>query len=171
MVRMGEYAGSASHDDVLVAIGLGSCVGVALVDRRRGVAGLAHVMLPEAAASGTPTPGKSADLAVPALVELVESLGARRIRLDAVLVGGACMFSFGDGSGLDIGARNETAVREALAEQRIPVRAAATSGSSGRTMRLHVGDGRVTVRVAGGADQQLWGDEALATTHRGGRER
>ena len=34
-----------------VSIGLGSCIGLALVDQRRGVAGLAHVMLPEANAA------------------------------------------------------------------------------------------------------------------------
>ena len=46
MVRMGELAASAVAGDVLVSLGLGSCIGLALVDRRLGVAGLAHVVLP-----------------------------------------------------------------------------------------------------------------------------
>ena len=44
MVRMGEYASSARAGDVLVSLGLGSCIGLALLDRRATVAGLAHVM-------------------------------------------------------------------------------------------------------------------------------
>ena len=47
MVRMGELAASAVAGDVLVSLGLGSCIGLALVDRRHGVAGLAHVVLPD----------------------------------------------------------------------------------------------------------------------------
>ena len=47
-VRMGELAVSSAPGEVLLSIGLGSCIGLALVDQRRGIAGLAHVMLPEA---------------------------------------------------------------------------------------------------------------------------
>ena len=47
MVRMGEIAASRAAGEVLVAIGLGSCIGLVLVDSGTSVAGLAHVMLPE----------------------------------------------------------------------------------------------------------------------------
>ena len=56
MVRMGELAASAVADDVLVSLGLGSCIGLALIDKRVGVAGLAHVVLP--ASSGNASPRK-----------------------------------------------------------------------------------------------------------------
>ena len=46
MIRMGELATSTDRGAVLAAIGLGSCVGLALIDRGAGVAGLAHIMLP-----------------------------------------------------------------------------------------------------------------------------
>jgi chemotaxis protein CheD len=58
--------------------------------------------------------------------------------------------------GLDLGARNEAAVRTALAAAGIPVRAAATGGARGRTVRVCVGDARVTVKEAGGEEQSLW---------------
>jgi chemotaxis protein CheD len=154
VVRMGERAVSASAGDVLVSIGLGSCIGLALIDRARGIAGLAHVMLPAAPADGHEKLGKFADTAVPALVgELVE-LGARRIRLEAALVGGAQMFSF-EGGAMDIGARNDAATRAALAAVRVPLAAAATGGAKGRTVRLHVGTGAVTVKEAGGVEVEL----------------
>lgn len=154
MVRMGEFVGSRSAGDVLVALGLGSCIGLALLDRIGGVAGLAHIMLPEAGDDGGPE-GKYADRAVPALVERMMMLGARPRRLEAVLVGGAQMFSFGNGSGLDIGGRNERATREALERAGIPVRAASTSGSKGRTIKVYVESGLVTAKEAGGAEEQL----------------
>ena len=154
MVRMGEFAFSASAGDVLVSLGLGSCVGVALLDRRAIVAGLAHVVLP-AAEGRSEAPGKYADTAVPALVDAVLGLGARRLRLEAVLVGGASMFSFG-GAGLDIGQRNDAAVREELARLRIPVAAAETGGSRGRTVRVDVQTGVVTAKAAGDAVVELY---------------
>jgi chemotaxis protein CheD len=149
-VRMGEIVVSANPGDVLVSLGLGSCIGLALVDQRRGIAGLAHIMLPEALAGGGPV-GKFADLAVPELVEQTVALGTSRPMLRAVLVGGAQMFSLGGSGALDIGVRNDTAVREALRQERITVAAAETGGSNGRTIRVMPG-GAVLSKEAGGAE-------------------
>jgi chemotaxis protein CheD len=152
-VRMGELAVSSTPGEVLISLGLGSCIGLALVDQRRGIAGLAHIMLPEAIAGGGAI-GKFADLAVPALVEQTVALGTSRPMLKAVLVGGAQMFALGGSGALDIGVRNEEAVREALAAQRIPVLATAVGGSKGRTIRVVPG-GAVTSKEAGGAEVEL----------------
>jgi chemotaxis protein CheD len=154
MVRMGELAASAAAGDVLVSLGLGSCIGLALLDRRVGVAGLAHVVLP--ASGGTPTPGswRFADFAVPELVDRVVKLGARRPMLEAVLVGGASMFAVSNSS-LEVGQRNEAAVRELLRAERINVIATETGGSRGRTIRVHVSPQTVTVREAGGVEKAL----------------
>ena len=154
MVRMGEFAVAAKGGATLVSIGLGSCIGLALIDRARGIAGLAHVMLPAAPSDGVGgTPGKFADHAVPALLSELPPLGSRPGRLEAVLVGGARMFSVG--SSMDIGARNAEAARAALLAARIPVRAADTGGSTGRTIRVDPATGVVTVKAAGGKPAQL----------------
>ena len=149
-VRMGEIAASKTAGDVLVSLGLGSCIGLALVDQRRGIAGLAHIMLPEAIGGGGPI-GKFADLAVPELVAQVTALGTSTTVLKAVVVGGAQMFSLGGTGALDIGVRNDEAVRAALAEDRIPVVAAQTGGSKGRTIRVIPG-GAVLSKEAGCAE-------------------
>jgi chemotaxis protein CheD len=155
-VRMGEAAVSRTVGDTLACIGLGSCIGLALIDRASGVAGLAHVMLPAAPSPDPPQPGKFADLAAPALVDLVIAIGAVRSRLEAVMVGGSAMFAMSGSQ--DIGGRNATAVAEALAALRIPVRAQDTGGNRGRTIRIVVSqDMRTTVREAGGQDQQIFG--------------
>jgi chemotaxis protein CheD len=158
IVRMAEHASSSTGGDVLVTIGLGSCIGLALLDPGRCLAGLAHVVLPEASGSGEGSPAKFANTAVPVLVDQLVGLGAAAGRLEAVLVGGAHMFSFGakDGAGLDVGARNEAAVSAALDSLRIPIRARATGGTKGRTVRVHVGSGVVTVKEAGGVESQLF---------------
>jgi chemotaxis protein CheD len=153
-VRMGEIAVSRAPGDVLVSVGLGSCIGLALVCRRGRACGLAHVMLPESRGRDRGEhPGKYAESAVPTLLERLAVLGARAATLDAVLVGGAQMFR--GAVGMDIGARNEAAVRAALAQAGVPVTAAATAGSLGRTIRVYVAGATVTVREAGGQEVTL----------------
>jgi chemotaxis protein CheD len=154
MVRMGELAASSASGHVLVSLGLGSCIGLALMDRRLGIAGLAHVVLPEAPDLLQENPRKFADFAVPALIVELEALGARKPRLEAVLVGGAAMFAISSAS-LDVGQRNEAAVRALLEGLRIPVLATATGGSRGRTIRVDVATTAVTVREAGGKNTEL----------------
>ncbi len=73
--------------------------------------------------------------------------------LDAILVGGAQMFSMS--TAMEIGARNEAAVRAELQRAGIPVTATATAGSVGRTVRVHVATGNVTVREAGSNEVTL----------------
>jgi chemotaxis protein CheD len=154
VVRMGEIAVSRAPDDVLVSVGLGSCIGLALVCRRGRACGLAHVMLPESnGRDGRERLGKYADHAVPTLLERLAVVGARPATLEAVLVGGAQMFQ--GVTGMEIGARNEAAVRAALAQAGVPVTAAATAGTLGRTIRVHVATGNVTVREAGAQEVTL----------------
>jgi chemotaxis protein CheD len=145
-VRMGEMVVSATPSDELIALGLGSCIGLAVVDRAAGVAGLAHVVLPESHGDNT-QPGKFADTAVPALLARLRREGAIDRRMEVVLVGGARMFEM-SGS-LDIGGRNEQAVRTALSAARLTPKVTQTGGNQGRTIKVMVGEGSVSVRVAG----------------------
>jgi chemotaxis protein CheD len=153
VVRMGELAASASAGDVLVCVGLGSCIGLALVCRRSRACGLAHIVLPDSGGREADRPAKFAERAVPALIAALGPHGVRPDSLDAVLVGGAQMFS--TSTGMEIGARNEAAVRAALLLAGIPVTATATAGSVGRTVRVHVASGTVTVREAGSKEVGL----------------
>jgi chemotaxis protein CheD len=149
---MGEIEVSKRAGDELVARGLGSCIGLALIDRMSGIAGMAHIVLPESQGSDR-EPGRFADLGVPALIAQMEKSGAVRRRLDAVMAGGARMFELGE---MDIGARNAAAVKAMLARAGVKVRAAETGGNRGRTLRLTVGEFAVTVKEAGGQPVTLF---------------
>jgi chemotaxis protein CheD len=150
-VRMGELAVSGTVGDELVAIGLGSCIGLALVDRAANVAGLAHIVLPESQGKAEPK-AKFADLAVPDLIERVLAAGGVRRRLDAVLIGGARMFAVG--ASLDIGARNAEAVRAVLEAEGIRIQAEEIGGNRGRTARVIVGSD-ISSQLAGGSRTSL----------------
>ena len=63
-------------DDVLVTVGLGSCVAIVLHDAAAGVGGLAHILLPSPALSrDTDNVAKFPQTAVPKLLELMAARG------------------------------------------------------------------------------------------------
>lgn len=145
-VKIGEIK-VARGAGTLYAIGLGSCVAVALYDPRERIAGLAHVMLPEQT-NRNQTPGRFAPTAIPEIVRLMENVGARPRGVYARIVGGAAMFeSVLPTEGLRLGARNIEAVRAALREAEIPLRGEDVGGSFGRTIYFTAGDGRILVRA------------------------
>ena len=144
-VRMGELA-VARQDEVLAAIGLGSCIGIALIDRESAIAGLAHVLLPEPASGREGGPARYGSTAVPALLDEVLRAGASRERLVAKMAGGASMFAGLSSNGIAaMGQRNALAVRRALELLGIPLVAEDTGGTWGRTVYVQARDGSYIV--------------------------
>ena len=134
-------------DDVLVTVGLGSCVAVVLHDPAARVGGLAHVLLPSPALSRQDTNlAKFPQTAVPRLLELMGQQGASARRVTARLVGGASMFAGLAAPGtIQMGERNAVACRQTLYQHGVALIGEATGGDYGRTVRLRVSDGRVEV--------------------------
>jgi chemotaxis protein CheD len=161
IVRMGELAVSREPDDVLTTLGLGSCIGLAMLDPSSGTVGLAHIMLPAAPQGAVHLPAKFADTAVPALLAALAKCGSVAAGLEAVLIGGARMFAFARSAALNVGPCNEAAAREALGAAGIPIRAAATGGSIGRSVRVIAADAAVTVRTASETTELYRAEPAL----------
>lgn len=135
----------------IMTIGLGSCVGIALYDKRNKLAGLSHIMLPDSTQFKNVTnPMKFADLAIPLLIKKMEYKGAQKRNLIAKIAGGASMFSFSDKSMIgDIGKRNIEAVKKSLEEEKIPIISEDVGGNKGRTMILDALNGKVMLKIVG----------------------
>jgi chemotaxis protein CheD len=136
-----------SADDVLITVGLGSCVAIVLYDAVARVGGLAHILLPSPALSrDTENVAKFPQFALPRLLELMAARGANSKRITARIAGGASMFaSLAPAGTIQMGERNVVATRQVLSETGLPLVAEAVGGDFGRTVRLHVADGRVEV--------------------------
>jgi chemotaxis protein CheD len=134
-------------DDVLVTVGLGSCVAILLHDAEARIGGLAHVLLPSPALTRMDgNPAKFPQSAVARLLQLMTADGARRERITGRLAGGASMFtSLAPPGTIQMGERNLVAARKALSSHGVPLIGEAVGGDFGRTVRLRVCDGRVEV--------------------------
>lgn len=157
-VSIGQIVVSNSVADVLVAYGLGSCVAVSFYDPQRKVGGMLHALLPSAANknSAPDNPAKFVDLGVPLLLEQVLKLGAVQERLVVRICGGASMLtSPGFKNTLNIGERNVATARKVLSQLGFSIKAQDTGGNSGRTAKLYVATGEMTVRTMGQKERPL----------------
>ncbi len=167
-VEMGETGLVCSAETRLQAHGLGACVGLCLYESHARLAVLVHVVLPVTLprsdlgtrAPVAPLPGKCADTAVAHALGEITRQGGQAARVQAALVGGAQIFTaaasdLGTRSRLEIGQRNVHAVKEGLAQARIPLCAEDTGGHFGRTVTLDAATGTVWVRPVGLMERML----------------
>ncbi len=154
-VNLSEIKFSNRDSDVLVAYSLGSCVGVALWDLQYRFGAMAHVMLPNRLGNGEEPPGKYAETAIPYLVSKFRRMGSKISNLEAKIAGGANINTnlslvFGR-----IGDMNIKAVCNALSKEGISVLGKHVGGNDGRTMRLYIGSGRVTIYSAQDGETEI----------------
>lgn len=152
-VGIAEWAVTTNGVD-LTTSGLGSCVGVALHDPSSEIAGLVHVMLPEAEEMDDGNAAKFADAGTSLLVEEMIDSGADADELEAKLAGGSDMLDFTEG-GAGIGKRNVEQVRSVLEEFDIPVVGQDVGGDHGRSIRLESETGDLVIKSANTVEQRL----------------
>ena len=149
-VGMGEIR-VAKAPDLLMAVGLGSCVAVAIYDKDAEIGSLAHIVLPhlkEAQDKSHPT--RFTDVAIEEMIHRMKRQGARIQNVKAKIFGGANMFPelISSASTMDVGKRNILAVRDELRKHNVQIVAEEVGGHVGRTVLFDTRDGSVVVKTA-----------------------
>jgi len=138
-------------DSDMTTYALGSCIAVAIFDPASHVGGMLHYMLPEASLNpekARTSPYMFADTGIPLLFRAAYKEGAVRGRLVIKLAGGANVMD--QSNHFNIGKRNYLAARKLLYKNNLLITSELVGGVSGKTMRLHLSDGRVDVKLPGG---------------------
>lgn len=141
----------ATSGETLVTYALGSCVGICLYDESTKIAGMSHVLLPKS--QGFDANGekayKFADIAIPALIDLMIKKGARKGNIKAKIAGGAQMFaSLNTAMLMDIGNRNVEATKSILAGNGIRILKEDTGKNYGRTQYFDSNTGIMKIKSA-----------------------
>lgn len=136
---------------ILTTLGLGSCVGIALIDSTKKIAGLAHIMLPDSRQiQNNSNKAKFADTALEKLIQDMVKLGAQKHFLKAKIAGGAQMFAFNStNESMRIGDRNVAATVSLLSQYGIPIIGQDTGKNYGRTVELYSEDSRFVIKTIG----------------------
>lgn len=142
---------------ILTTLGLGSCVGIALYDKNKKIAGLAHIMLPSSEEIKNNTKkAKFADTGIELLIERMISIGSNKRSITAKIAGGSQMFNFNSNSDvLKVGKRNVEATKKKLRELNIPIIGEDTGGNYGRTIELSAEDGSLLIKTIGHGTQVI----------------
>ncbi len=139
--------------DKISTIGLGSCCGVVLLDRRTKIAGMVHVLLPKSTGVGDASnKAKFADTGIVLLSQkMAEVMKPLKPVLVAKLAGGASMFGNANTKNdlLNVGARNVQACKETLQALHIPLIAEDTLGTYGRTIVFDPATEQLLIKTAG----------------------
>jgi putative nucleotidyltransferase with HDIG domain len=149
-VGAGSFLVSAKEQRTLQAF-LGTCVGVAMYDDKKGVGGLFHILLPEPVCSGdVPMPEKYAATGLPLFLDALYKGGAIKENLKAVIAGGALVGPVDEMDlSLDIGGRSVDIVRQQLSQEGIPVERSETGGFFSCCLNLDLHSGEIDIEPAG----------------------
>ena len=137
-------------EDSIITYALGSCVGVAMYDSSRKIAGLAHILMPSSkdVRDANINVMKYADTAVPELLRRMERAGSSAFNINVKIAGGAQMFSMGNASTqFNIGDRNIQMVRETLQKLRIKIVAEDVGANYGRTVEIFAATGIYRIKA------------------------
>ncbi|MDM8533097.1 chemotaxis protein CheD [Clostridiaceae bacterium HSG29] len=139
------------YPNSLTTLGLGSCVGICLYDKKTKLIGMAHIMLPSSKQiRNNKNKYKFADTALVLIIEEMKKKGTMPRNLVAKIAGGAKMFNFNSTSeSMNVGQRNSEAVRELLELLKIELIADDCGGNFGRTIIFDSENGGLLVKTIG----------------------
>ena len=148
-IGIGEFA-VVTKPCVLESIGLGSCVGICIWDKNKGIGGLAHIML-GCAEERTGNLMRFADKAIDAMIDKMISKGAHTNDMVAKIFGGASLFH---STGFSIGKDNTVAVKKELSKRKIRIIAKDLGGTHGRSIWFDTKTGNVVVGMVFGPTKE-----------------
>jgi chemotaxis protein CheD len=140
----GEYY-VTNREMALVTV-LGSCVAACIRDRREGIGGMNHFMLPRGCDDADPAsaPARYGVHAMELLINQLLRMGARRANLEAKVFGGGNVLA--GVTALNVGHANARFVAGFLEAESIPVVAEDLEGTLSRKVYFFPVSGRVLVR-------------------------
>lgn len=155
-VGLGECKVSRNVEEVLVAYGLGSCVGIGMYDSQLRLAGLLHAVLPTSPNGVVERSAKYVTSGIEILLDEMIKAGAVPSRILVRMAGGANMLTApGFSNTFNIGTRNVEAAHEVLNRLRLRLVSEEVGGTIGRTVRFYVYDGRMTIRTVGNQEREI----------------
>jgi len=153
-LQIGEIKVCTNAAQALAVDNLTSGVVVLLFDAANHIGAAAYVFLPDSKMAGPieeDNEGKFADLAIPALLSAFEEAGGQQSATTVRLVGGSQLFNFGGGgaNSMNVGNRNELAIRGVLSNHGWVISNTDIGGNKGRKVKFIMADGKVLVAQAG----------------------
>lgn len=145
-LKPGEFHVSRVGDEELLVTTLGSCVSACIRDRKLGVGGMNHFMLPlsdDGNWAGASSSTRYGNYAMEHMINEIYKQGGVKENLEVSIFGGAVMF--GDGSTTRVGQSNIKFVREYLQTEGFRVHQEDLGGGMARKVYFDPRTGEISV--------------------------
>jgi chemotaxis protein CheD len=153
-IGLAEIKFSKNPDDVLVSFGLGSCLGIGMYDPSIQLGGMLHAVLPTC--TDRENPSKFVDSGIEFLLQEMIKEGALKNRLIIRMSGGANMLNVTSlSNSFDIGNRNILSANGTFKKLGIKTNSEEVGGKIGRTVRLYIASGKMTIRMMGEPEREF----------------
>ncbi len=134
------YVFVSAHGAIIRTV-VGSCISVCLWDEQRRLGGMNHFLYPETTDRKKST-AQYGNVAMPALIKLMEKLGSKPRDLVAQLYGGGQLHNLKKNV---VGEENITIARNVLKKRRIPVISEDVGGKMGRKILFDTETGHAAI--------------------------
>jgi chemotaxis protein CheD len=139
---------------------LGSCIGITIYDPEKKIGALCHIMLAVDGSKGRESlksPYKYGETALPLMFSAMEKEGSKQSSWSVRIFGGSSMFKNLNNSNFlqNIGEQNTQFVKKFFLDRKIPIVFEDTGGAEGRTITLHIEDGRILIKK-GGSEKYIY---------------
>jgi chemotaxis protein CheD len=156
VIGMGDVVVTSSPGAVLTCIGLGSCIAVCAYDAVVKLGGMIHIVLPQHHTDNPAEFSKYADTGVPLMLAKMIQKGAGKERLVVKIAGGAQMtVSPGVKDTFRTGEKNLAQIMVVLEKLNVGLAAADVGGNLGRTVKMSIATGKVTVKTVNGIEREI----------------
>lgn len=141
------HVGQIYIDNGLVQIStvLGSCVAVCLYDKKLGIGGMNHYLLPFWNGNGLQSL-KFGNISIPKLIESLLERGAKINTLEAKIFGGAAINISCCNGAMMVGEKNILVAKEILNDYKIKIVAEDVGGNNGRKIQFNLDNGKVLLK-------------------------
>ena len=143
-LQPGEFY--VAHEPTLLTTVLGSCVALCIFDRRLGIGGMNHFLLPkpQTTSDSNDNPYKYANHCIPALLKEFKKAGSNPTDLDIKILGGANIFdSNAESFSSAVGRENIAAARTILQLFGMAISGENVGGDQGRRVELNTATGEL----------------------------
>lgn len=136
-----------SREPMIITTILGSCISVCLWDRKRGIGGINHYMLPHWNGLGLASP-KYGNIAMEKLILKMLGAGSDKKDLVAKVFGGGEVLQ-NKGNIFNIGQRNIEFAEDSIRMEGIPITGQSTGGTAGRKIIFNTATGEIRMKYVG----------------------
>ncbi|MFA5455175.1 MAG: chemotaxis protein CheD [Sulfurimonas sp.] len=124
---------------------LGSCIAVCLYDKKLGIGGMNHYLLPFWNGNGLQSL-KFGNISTPKLLEAMLERGANINNIEAKIFGGAAINISCCNGAMMVGEKNILVAREILSDYKIKIVAEDVGGNNGRKIQFNLENGKVLLK-------------------------